>query len=40
MAQTYQLMNFDELDIPLVLNSFDIFAESILVLLSLSQLWV
>ena len=40
MAQTYQLMNFDELDIPLFLNSFDIFAESILVLLSLSQLWV
>ena len=29
MAETYQLMNFDEVDIPLFLNSLDIFAESI-----------
>ena len=29
MAQTYQLMNFDEVNIPLFLNSLDIFAESI-----------
>ena len=36
----FLLMNFDEVDIPLFLNSLDIFAESILVLFSLLLLWV
>ena len=34
------LMNFDEVDIPLFLNSLDIFAESMLVLFNLLLLWV
>ena len=33
-------MNFDEVDIPLFLNSLDIFAESMLVLFNLLLLWV